>query len=445
MPETAFEIAVILLLIMINGLFAMSEIAVVSARPIRLQQMAQRGSRGAATALELIDSPNRFLSTVQVGITLVGIFAGAYGGANIAGELADSLQEISWLARYAGALSLIIVVGAITFLSVVIGELVPKRIALGYAEAIASAVSRPMRALSIVAGPVVRLLSAATDLTLRLLGISTPEAGEVNEEEIRLLVQQGAETGAIMQAEREMVESIFRLGDRSLESMMTPRVEIVWLDINASEEETLVQVRASKHSRFPVCDGDLDRVLGVALAKDLLINRLQGRPYDIRAIMQEPILVPEKMEALKALELFKQKGQQMALVFDEYGGIEGLVTLFDLLEAIVGDIPTAEEVNEPPILQREDGSWLVDGLISIDDFKDAFAIDLLPDEGKYQTLGGFVVKMVGSIPAAGNHFAWGGFRFEVVDMDGYRVDKVLVEAAAPAAAPDDSPSEPPAG
>ncbi|MBK8988424.1 MAG: HlyC/CorC family transporter [Chloroflexi bacterium] len=425
MPETLFEITIILLLLVINGLFAMSEIAIVSARPIRLQQMAQRGSRGAVVALELVNSPNRFLSTVQVGITLVGIFAGAFGGANIAGELAVPLRELRWVGRYADALSLVIVVGTITFLSVVIGELVPKRIALGNAEQIAALVSRPMRALSIIATPVVRLFSIATDMTLKLLGVQSPKDEEVNEEEIRMMLQQGAAAGTIEEAERDMVESIFRLGDRTLESIMTPRPEIVWIDVNAPQEEVRHLIYESNSTRFPVCDGALDRVLGVVQSKDLLFACLEGETFDIRTVMQEPLLIPDKMQALKALERFRQSGLQIALVFDEYGGIEGLVTLIDILEAIVGDIPTLNEKVDPPIVQREDGSWLVDGIIPIDDFKEAFAIGLLPGEDKYQTLGGFVVFMLGSIPTTGNHFIWGGFRFEVADMDGYRVDKVL--------------------
>jgi putative hemolysin len=428
MPETLFEITIILLLLVFNGIFAMSEIAVVSARPIRLQQMAQRGNQGALVALELVESPNRFLSTVQVGITLVGIFAGAFGGANIAGELAIPLSSLPWIGRYASIVSLIIVVGVITFLSVVIGELVPKRIALGNAEQIAALVSRPMRSLSTIATPIVHLLSIATDVTLGLLGNQTLADEEVSEEEIRMMIHQGAEAGTIEATERDMVESIFRLGDRPLESMMTPRPEIVWLDINLSEEEIRHLIHLSNHARFPVCDGDLDHILGVIQAKDLLFTCLEGQPFDIKTVMQEPLLIPETMHGVQALERFKQSGQHMALLFDEYGGIEGLVTLIDLLQAIVGDITTLDELAEPLIMQREDGSWLVDGLITIDTLKEAFAFRTMPGEGKYQTLGGFIVFMLGSIPVTGSRFDWDGFHFEVVDMDRYRVDKVLLEA-----------------
>jgi putative hemolysin len=444
MSETLLGIAIILLLIVLNGVFAMSEIAVVSARPIRLRQMAQAGNRGAKAALELAENPNRFLSTVQVGITLVGILAGAYSGANIAGELAMPLGQLPWIGRYASALSLALVVATITFLSVVLGELVPKRIALGNTERIAAAIARPMHTLSVIATPVVHLFSVTTDATLALLGLQASVEEEVSEEEIRMMVQHGAQTGIIEEAERAMVESVFRLADRPLKAMMTPRPEIVWLDVNAPDREIRQLVHASHHSRFPVCDGDLDHVIGLVQARDLLFNCLEGRPLDIKVAMHKPLFAPETLPALKALERFKQTGLHMAVLFDEYGGIEGLVTLIDVLEAIVGDIPTLDEIVEPPIVQRDEGSWLIDGLISIDDFKEAFEIRSLPGEGTYQTLGGFIVFMIGSIPMTGSRFGWGGFRFEVADMDEHRVDKVLMQTAPEEDDTDSSELIPPA-
>ncbi|NLF66880.1 MAG: HlyC/CorC family transporter, partial [Chloroflexi bacterium] len=348
MSGVATEIAIVLLLILLNGLFAMAEIAVVSARRVRLQQMAIGGDRGAQVALQMAQSPNRFLSTVQVGITLVGIFAGAYGGARIAEPLAETLAEVSWLAPYAEGISLFIVVGAITFLSVVIGELVPKRIGLNSAERIAARVARPMQTLSVLATPVVRTLSLATEGVLNLLGIESSTEEEVSEEEIRVLVEQSARAGIIEEAEREMVESVFRLNDRPLEAMMTPRPEIVWLDVNAPEEENRRIIMEAEHSRFPVCDGSLDRVLGVVRAKDLLSDCIGGRPLDLQGAMIEPLYFPETMRTLRALEPFKQSGSHLAFVVDEYGGIDGLITLIDILEAIVGDIPTEEEIVEPP-------------------------------------------------------------------------------------------------
>lgn len=429
MPETLFEITIILLLIALNGVFAMSEIAVVSARPIRLQQMAEQGSRGAAVALDMIQNPNRFLSTVQVGITLVGIFAGAFGGANIADELAVVIADVPTIGQYADTISLALIIGAITFLSVVVGELVPKRIALQHAENIAAIVARPMSLLSVVASPVVRLFSLATDGVLRLLGVrGTAETG-ASEEDIRIMAEQSAQAGIIEEAERDMLESIFRFGDRQLVGLMTPRMEIVWLDINAPEEKIRQTLKETNHTRMLVCDGDLDHVLGVVHAKDLLTNYVSGENLNIRELMREPFFAPESMLALKALEQFKATGLHMVLVIDEYGGVEGLVTLIDILEAIVGDIPTPDEIAEPPIVQREDGSWLVDGLLTISDFQEVFNITALPGEGRYHTVGGYVIYMLAKVPVAGAHFGWGGYRFEVADMDGKRVDKVLITAA----------------
>lgn len=427
MSEMGLEIAVVLFLVLLNGVFAMSEIAIVSARHVRLERMAREGSLGARAALDLIEDPNRFLSTVQVGITLVGIFAGAFGGATIAGALAEELRDVPVIGPYAGGFSLALVVGTITYLSVVIGELVPKRIALQYAERISALVARPMQGVAVLAAPIVRLLSLSTEAVLAILGIKAQPQEAVTEEEIRVLVEQGAQAGMIEEVERDMVESIFRLDDRPLESMMTPRLEIVWLDVNASPEENRSIMENSNFSRFPVCDGDLDHVIGIVHAKDLLSDCLGGKPLEIRAAMRSPLYVPETVHALRALERFKQSGIHMALLIDEYGGIEGVVTLFDILEAIVGDIPTLGEIEEPPIVQRDDGSWLVDGLFSIEEFVDHFGIRTMPSEGAYQTLGGFMVLMLGSVPMAGDSFEWEGMRFEVADMDGNRVDKVLIE------------------
>ncbi len=427
MSEILLETIIILTLIVVNGLLAMSEMAIVTSRRVRLQQMAQDGNRGAEAALDLAETPNRFLSTLQIGITLVGIFAGAIGGATIARAVADLLSQADALEPYAGLISLVIVVGTITFLTVLLGELVPKRIALLKTESIAAAVARPMRALSVVAWPVVRLLSLVTDGILTLLGIDTEVKTSLTEEEIRMLVDQGARAGIIEEVERDMVESVFLLGDRTLEAIMTPRPEIVWLDVNAPQEQIRLTVQGSSNSRFPVCDGHLDKTLGLVRAKDLLANCLAGERLSLSEVMQDPLFVPESAQALQVLERFRETGVHLAMLVDEYGGIEGLVTSFDILEAIVGDIPTLAEIDQPPMIQRKDGSWLVDGLTSVDDFKRALEIRSLPGEGTFQTVGGFVVFMLGSLPAAGSHFGYGGMRFEVADMDGRRVDKVMVE------------------
>ena len=427
MPDVAINLIIVLLLILLNGVFAMAELAVVSARRARLQQMAEEGNKGAETALSLAETPNRFLSTVQVGITLVGIFAGAFGGATIAAPLASLLEGIPVVSEYSQGISLVLVVSLITFLSVVLGELVPKRLALQSAEQVASLVSRPMQALAVLATPIVRLLSLATDAVLQVLGIQASTEAEVTEEEIRVLVREGARAGIIKEAEREMVEQVFLLDDRPLEQLMTPRPSIVWLDVKDTLEANREIVARAPHSRFPVADGELDAVVGIVRAKDLLTDCLRGQPLALTEAMQEPLYLPGSMRALHALERFRQTGTHLGLVVDEFGGIDGLVSLIDILEAIVGDIPTIDELADPPIVERGDGSWLVEGLLAVDEFKMAFDVRHLPGEGSYQTLGGFIVYMIGDTPVAGNVFDWNGYRFEVVDMDGYRVDKVLVK------------------
>lgn len=428
MPSVMLEVSVVVLLILLNGIFAMSEIAVVSARKTRLRQWAEEGNAKARAALELANNPNQFLATIQIGITLVGILAGAFGGATIAKELTVILNDISWLAPYSHPLSLALVVGVIAYLSLIVGELVPKRLALNNPERLAMAIAAPMQVLSRVAYPAVHLLGLSTELLLRALGMRPSTEPLVTEEEIRALIEQGTQAGMFEEAEQEMVERVFRLGDRRVSAVMTPRTEIVWLDREASALEIRRTITESAHSRFLVADGSLDNVLGVVHAKDLLAHILGEQVVNLEATLQQPLYVPESMRALKVLELFKQSGTHIALVIDEYGGIQGLVTPNDILEAIVGDLPEAGEQVEPLAVQREDGSWLVDGMLPVDEFKDLFDLGELPgeDQGIYQTLAGFVVMQLGRIPAATDYFVWEGLKIEVVDMDGNRVDKVLV-------------------
>lgn len=428
-----FEVIILFLLILLNGVFALAELSIVSARRERLQMLVDSGNSGAAIALRMSLEPTSLLSTVQVGITLIGILAGAFGGAALTDELAQLIQPLPVIGPYSRTIALGIVVGTITFFSVVLGELVPKRLALRNPERIASTVARPMSGLSSLARPIVRLLSLATAFFLRILGVRDDiNESTVTEEEIKVLVEQGAQAGVFEQAEREMVESIFRFGDRQLRSLMTPRTEIVWLDINDPEEDIRETVRQSHHSRFPVCDGALDRVLGVVQAKNLLSSSWSDEPFDLRDVLDPPLFLPETMLALRALERFKQTGIQVALLVDEFGGIEGLVTLIDMMEAIVGDIPTLEEIAEPPVVVREDGSYLVEGYLDVDDLKTLLVADELPNEEDFQTLGGFVVSLIGRLPRVGDHVAWDGYRFEIVDMDGNRVDKVLISRDDPA-------------
>ncbi|QFS47963.1 hemolysin family protein [Nostoc sphaeroides] len=428
MSSINFEILIILVLIIANGVFSMSEMAIVSARKVRLQQLANQGDAKAKAALKLAESPNHFLSTVQVGISLIGILTGAFGGATIANRLAVYVKLVPLLAPYSEPLSFGIVVLIITYLSLIVGELVPKRLALNNPERIASIVAIPMEALAAIASPVVFLLSASTDLILRVLGITASTEPQVTEEEIKILIEQGTEAGTFEEAEQDMVERVFRLGDRPVSYLMTPRPDIVWLDLDDSAEENRQKMVDSAYSRYPVCQGGLDNVLGVMPVTDLLARSFRGEPLDLTVGLRQPVFVPESTRGLKVLELFKQTITHMALVVDEYGVIQGLVTLNDIMSEIVGDVPSTDGQDQPQAVQREDGSWLLDGMLPVEEFLELFGMEEWKSEesGSYQTLGGFVITHLGRIPAAADHFEWQSMRIEVMDMDGNRVDKVLV-------------------
>jgi len=435
-----FELVIIVVLVLANGLFAMAEIALVSARKARLQQLANEGNARARTALDLANDPGDFLSTVQVGITLIGILAGALGGATIATELAAKFRGVAVLEPYSEALGLGLVVVGITYLSLIIGELVPKQLALNNPERVAIAMAPLMRLLSGLAFPVVWLLSTSTDAVLRLLRIRPSAEPPVTEAEIHALLQQGTQAGVLESTEHEMMRGVLRLGDRRVEALMTPRPEIVWLDPEAPPEETRQRITECVHSRFLVARESLDHVPGVVQAKDLLAHTLTDQPIDLQTTLEQPLYVPESMQALQVLERFKESGTHTALVVNEYGGLDGLVTPTDILEAIVGDIPEAGEAAEPSAVQREDGSWLVDGMMPVDEFKDLFRTGPLPGEAEhvYQTVAGFVILQLGHIPAPAEHFDWGGWRFEVMDMDGRRIDKVLLTPVPPPTANGDA-------
>lgn len=435
MSSSAWEVLIIFLLLFANGIFAMAEIAVVSARKAKLQQLAEAGNVKARAALDLANEPNQFLATVQIGITLVGIFAGAFGGATLAETVAVYLNWIPFLAPYAETAAVVLVVICITYFSLIIGELVPKRLALNNAEGIAIAVAAPMRALSTAAGPMVRLLSVSTEIIIRLLRIKPSTEPSITPEEIKVLIEQGTESGVFEESEQDMIENVLRLDERRISAFMTPRTQIVWFDVEDTPEDIRCKVANCQHSRFPVIKGSLDNVLGIVRAKDLLNQSLSGKALDLKALLQPPLFVPESMSALKVLELFKHKRTHIALIADEYGGIHGMITHNDILEDITGYVPIGGPT-EPQAVQRDDGSWLFDGLLSIDDLKDIFDLDKLPNEdhGHYQTVGGLVMAQIRSIPTAGQWFEWGDLRFEVMDMDGRRVDKVLVTRTTGAAA-----------
>jgi putative hemolysin len=426
------QILIITVLIVINGAFAMSEIAMVSARKIRLQQRAEDGDASAKIALEMAESPNRLLSTVQVGISLVGVFSGAVGGATLANYLAPQIARVNILAPYSEGIALLIVVLIITYFSLVIGELIPKRLAMGNPEKIAIAVARPMRAISNISAPIVNLLSASTELGLRILGAKPNQEPPITEEEIKVLIEQGTQSGIFIEQEQDIVESVFRLADRRVDAIMTPYTEIEWLDLVDSFEENLTLLLEYRFTRFPVARGGLDNVIGILNARDLLAATLQEDPVDIEPLLLPALFVPESMPALKAFEEIKTNPANVALVIDEFGSLIGMVTLLDILKAIVGEIPVPGEKDDPQIIQRADGSWLLDGLLQVDELKELLDIEDLPDEDRvgYQTLGGMVMAQFGSIPIAGNSFEWQGFKFEVVDMDGRRVDKVWVTLLA---------------
>jgi putative hemolysin len=432
MSSTTLEILIVLVLIIANGVFSMSEMAIVSARKVRLQQLANQGDAKARAALKLAESPNQFLSTVQVGITLIGILTGAFGGATIANRLVVYVRLVPFLAPYSEPLSFGIVVLIITYLSLIVGELVPKRLALNNPERIAAIVAIPMRAVAAIASPMVYLLSASTDLVLRVLGITPSTEPQVTEEEIKILIEQGTEAGTFEEAEQDMVERVFRLGDRPVSYLMTPRPDIVWLDLDDSPEENRHKMVDSAYSRYPVCQGGLDNVLGIIPVTDLLARSFRGEPLDLTVGLRQPVFVPESTRGLKVLELFKQTITHMAVVVDEYGVIQGLVTLNDIMSEIVGDVPSTGGQDQPQAVQREDGSWLLDGMLPVEEFLELFDMEEWESEerGSYQTLGGFVITHLGRIPAAADHFEWQSMRIEVMDMDGNRVDKVLVVPTA---------------
>jgi len=438
MSSLAFEALFIILLIIANGIFAMSELAIISARKVRLDQWAKEGNASAKAALRLISSPNNFLSTTQIGITLIGILSGALGGTTVAKSLKGALDTIPAIQPYSETLSFVIVVGLITYLSLVVGELVPKRLAMSNAEKIACAVAPTMRFFANIGTPIIYLLSVSTEFLLGILGIEITEESQVTEEEIKVLIAQGAESGMFEEAEQDMVERVFRLGDRPIKSLMTPRTEIDWIDVDSPFEETQREVLQSGHSRFPVARENLDDCLGIVDIREFLKASIHGAPIDLLKVSSPPLYVAETASALSVLEQFKQSGDRVAMVTDEYGGVEGLVTLTDLLEAIVGDLPSSDRQGDPDAMQREDGSWLIDGMISSDRLKEVLQVEDLPyeEERNYHTLGGLMMTYLRHIPMVGEHFTWERMRFEVMDMDGNRVDKVLVNVL-PAILPTD--------
>jgi putative hemolysin len=425
------DLLLVAILILVNGLFAMSELAIASSRKTRLQQWAEEGDPKARTALELAEHPNRFLATVQIGITLIGIVTGFFGGAALSDPVAAQLARVPWIAPYSRPVAVLLVVGLVTYLSLLVGELVPKRLALQNPERIAMAVAQPMNALSRVASPIVTLLGKSSELILRLLGVRHSADPPITEEEIEILLKEGAAAGVFAPAEHEMVEGIFDLGDREARELMTPRYRLVALDVEDPLEVNYRKMAEAPHHIFPVYEGELDDLIGMAPVKKLWAASVRGEPIDLRALADPALIVPETMPALEVLERFRDRQDTAAMVVDEYGGIQGLLSLHDLLEAITGDLTPSQE-RSGEVVRRSDGSWLLDGALPVHEVRDVLDLDEMPGEetGAYETLGGFVMSQLERIPAVGDATDWGGYHFEVVDMDGRRVDRVLVSNAA---------------
>lgn len=426
------DAAIILILVLLNGIFAMAEMALVSSRRARLQAKVEQGDVGASIALGLLGDVGRLLATMQIGVTLVSVIASAIGGATLAEPLARLLQQFPAVAAYARPVSLAAVVLCITVLSIIVGELVPKRIALARPEPIASALARPMQILSRLAQPVERVLSFAAELIIRLLRVRSDETATVTDAEITHMMREGAAAGYFQEAESAIVEMTLRLGDRRVSAVMTPRLQVDWLDLDDTEAENRRKIETALHSCFPVFQGADHRVAGVIQLKDLIGRLLADGRLDLEAALQPALFIPNTVPALRALEMLRTSGQPIALVVDEYGDFEGVTALADIMEALVGEIAEPGDV-EPAIVRRQDGSWLIDGMTGVEEVRQAIGLGRLPDAdtGEFHTLGGFIMAQMKRVPHVADLVDVDGFRFEVVGMDGHRVDRVMVQPPRP--------------
>lgn len=428
MNQAVLEIVVILLLLVANGVFAMAEIAVVSAKKPRLRRLADQGDSNARIALELAESPNRFLATVQIGITLVGIFAGAFGGATLTAKLAPIIARASVLEAYADKIAFGIVVAVITYFSLVLGELVPKRFGLSAPESIAAVVARPMNWLATAASPIVGFLSVSTEGLLRILGFKPEKEISVTEEEVRGMMQEGLRAGAFNKIESQIVHGALELDQLPVREIMTPRPKIIWLNQEDAHEQIWHKIVVSRHSHFPVYERSRDHVVGTVSVKSIYAHVAAGLPVELKNLAVSPLIVPDSQLVLQLVETFKQSGKHIAMVTDEFGGIVGLVTLNDVVEALVGEFPSSGERARPEARRRDDGTWLVDATIDLESVERAIPRLKLrsPDATEYQTLAGFLLKQFGSVPKEGQTLTTQGYVFEVLDMDGHRIDKVLI-------------------
>ena len=422
--ETNFSggLIAIAILLLLNGVLAMAETALLSVRKTRLQNQFNKGDVKAGVVLKLTENPNQFLSVIQIGITSIDLLIGALTGATLGVWINMELERFPALEAYSEVISIVIGVLPVTYLSLVLGELVPKRLALRDPEGVSEMVAGAMSFFSVVFSPIVKLLSFSTEAILKLMGVKASEEQPFTEEELHLLIDQGTQAGVFEESEQDMVEGIFSLGDSRVYSLMTPRTDIVWLDVTDSIEEIREKIAECPYSRFPVRQDSLETIVGIVKSRDLLVESLSGKEIDLKTLLKPAYFIPETMFASRALELFKEKNTELLLVIDEFGGLQGLLTINDILEEIVG----AMEFEEPQATQRQDGSWLLDGMLEVDEFKELFEFTALPHEDEYETLSGFVMTSLGRVPQASDNFVWNGFLFEVMDMDGRRVDKVLV-------------------
>jgi putative hemolysin len=432
MPPTAvqpypwIDVAIILALVMLNGVFAMSELAIVSARRPRLEAMARKGSAGARTALGLHADPGRFLSTVQIGITLIGIIAGAYSGASLGGPTGERIARFGVDPETAQILGFTTVIGITTFLSLIIGELVPKQFALRAPEPIAAVMARPMVWLAKATAPLVWLLDRTSALIFRLLGMNRESESHVTAEELHLIVAEASKSGVIEESERAIISGVVRLADRPVREVMTPRTEVDWIDADADHDALLAVLRTLPHSRMLVAEGTVDKIIGVVQARDIVAKLVDGAEIDLRALMKQAPIVPDQVDAMDALEALRRADVPMALVHDEYGHLEGIVTPADLLAAIAGDFVSDHDIDsDPPLVERDDGSLLVSGWLPADTLAEKIGLTL-PENRDYATVAGLALAEFKRLPSIGDHFALGGYRFEIMDMDGRKIDKLLV-------------------
>jgi len=435
MTYLVLEIAIILVLLLVNGGLAMAEMSLVSARKARLQTLADGGNKAAGTALDLAQSPNQFLSTVQIGITLVGILAGAFGGATLSKWLAAHFETLGLTLLYAEGAAFAIVVLSITYLSLIVGELVPKRLALSAPERYACLLAAPMRRLAFLARPFVKVLGWSTDGVLKLFGVQRESASQVSDEEVTVLMQEGRQAGIFHQAEPQMVERVLALDDLLVREIMTPRPKVIFIGADDPHEQVWHKIVASRHSQFPVYRENRDHVVGVVAVKSIYANLAAGAPVQLADVMTEPMFVPAVQTVVELLESFRQTGRHFAVVADEFGSIVGVVTLVDVLESIVGEVPSQEERTRPEIRLRDDGTWLVAGAADIETIEEKIPGLNFSEgaQGRYQTLAGFILEHLGRIPAEGEIFDALGWKFEIVDMDLPRIDKVLLQQHSPPA------------